>query len=534
MTNLGSTGMLRAVSGAILAAGVAALIGLGLAAASNAAAAASAGVPAAPPWTDGLPFADTYAFDPQFNGSGYFFDRFAGRTDADYLGRKIAKLDDGSYVVAGLLPRPGTSAPADQLGLVHYSATGERLVWPDADAAYSVYGGQYVVYPQGTAGQPPGSFLGVAGVQAYGGYIYVLTTEYLLDGSQAERPTMLVFSAGGAWRQWVTYHPGGDVKKPAVGFTIDRGTNRLIVLGDDYNGGSYRQFWLSAYAIGAGGALTFDGGFGFPFYAAPSAVCAAGAVVDGHCSMRAAAITTAGTQLTFPQLAAGFYVAATRTWQGLDTDMCVIRLSSSGAPSTSFGNDGHMCISFDDGGSQADAAAAIVRHSEFTLTPPFVRDHVYVSGSVERSQRPGVGVFELDGGGELVPAFGGSGLLLFGGCGSGAGNCDFDNRADTPYGMTFDGDALAIAGVHTKYGSDNSVAFVNGMLAVIGATDGGLRNFRDYSTQQGETWFLDVVPDGGGRYVVGGDARIDADGGRLVYLTARLQPDDTIFHDGFD
>ncbi len=56
--------------------------------------------------------------------------------------------------------------------------------------------------------------------------------------------------------------------------------------------------------------------------------------------------------------------------------------------------------------------------------------------------------------------------------------------------MPFAGGELAVVGVRRKHDADDSVTFVNGMLAAI-AVNGGLNDFCDY-TAQGEpgssTW----------------------------------------------
>jgi len=492
------------------------------------------GVPfAAPPAPDGEPISEHYQYDPAFNGTGYYLDRFAGPVGPGYQGRKIARLEDGSYVVAGRVPRPG-GVEVTQIGLVHYSPSGRRLAWSSASPAYGEFNNEYIVYPQGNSGQPTGAFIDVAQIAAYNGNLYVLANES--DGSYVH-PIMLTFTDTGFFRGWATYFPGGDVRKPGVGFAIDTGVKTITVLGSDPNNGSYNQLWMSRYKINADGSLSGDSGFPFAFYSMGPDRCGS-AVVAGHCPLTPAAITTAGVRLTLPAQAANLYVAATLAYSSSgDTDACVVRFKADGGVST-FGTqgDGARCINFDDGGNDADRAVAIARASTYSITGA-VSDTIHLAASVARDTLPGTGVASLDGSGNLNPGFGAGGMLVFGGCGdtSGTGDCNFVNVENTPLAMTLQDGQLGIVGRHRGY-NDNAhtdIRFTYPMFALLDAASGAVRNFDRYPTS-GNATFFDVVGDGSGRFAMAGDALAIGDGASTTYFTARLQPDDAIFHDGFD
>lgn len=494
-------------------------------------AARAAGVVAAaqPLAIDGSPIVEDYAYDRAFAGTGYFLDRFSGPAGSDYQGRKIARLEDGSYVVAGKVPRPG-GVELTQVGLVHYSASGQRLAWSAVNPAYGVYNNEYIIYPQGNGGQPTGYFVDVAGIEAYDGNLYVLANES--DGSYVH-PIMLTFTYDGFFRGWGTFFPGGDARRPGVGFAIDRGVKTITVLGSDPNNGSYNQLWMSRYTINADGSLGGDSSFPFTFFSLDSSFCNTSAAIDGHCPLQPVAITTAGTRLIFPPQAAGFYVAGTRAYSSSgDTDPCVIAFNANGSVRTGFSEDGVRCISFDDGGNLADRAVAIARSTTYTIAGA-VQDHVYVAASVARDTLPGIGVANLDGSGNS--AFPG-GPVVFGGCGSSAGDCNFVNVENTPLAMAWQDGQLGIVGWYRGYNdaAHTDIRFNYPLFALLDAADATVLNFAHYYPGSGDATFFDVVGDGGGRFAVAGDARVASEGNKLTYLTARLQPADVIFHDGFE
>lgn len=489
----------------------------------------------APSGIAGSPIVDTYDYDASFNGSGYYVDRFAGPESGYYNGQKIARLEDGSYVVAGKVPRPG-GVELTQIGLVLYSPSGRRLRWDSVNPAYGEFNDEYIVYPQGNDGQPTGYFTEVVRIEAWNGNLYVLANES--DGNYVH-PILLTFAYDGFFRGWATYFPGGDVRKPGVDFAIDKGAKTITVLGSDPNNGSYNQLWMSRYTINADGSIGADPGFPFTFFNLPAGRCGS-AAVDGHCPLTPVAITTAGVRLVFPPLAAGFYVAATLAYSsGGDTDACVIRFDADGGVDTSFGTegDGARCVNFDDGGSDADRAVAIARTTRYAITGA-VADTVYLAASVARATLPGIGVASLDGSGGFDTGFGSGGRIVFGGCGSGEGDCNFVNVENTPWAMTHADGQLAVVGWYRGYNdaAHTDVRFSYPMLAVLDAGSAAVRNFAAYPVQGNRDGaFFDVAADGAGRFAMAGEARNPRDQGyQTAYYTARLQPDEAIFHDGFD
>lgn len=483
---------------------------------------------------DGSPAIANWDFDPAFAAHGWGIDRFSDSPAKNYYGRKIARLDNGDIVVAGLVPR-SSSSTSDQLGLVRYTAAGRRIAWTNVDPAWARYSNQYIVYPNGSANQPSGAFVSVVGLQEYDSNLYVMVNEQSADG--AVHPFLLVFAESGFFRGWWTYFPSGSNQKPGTGFAIS--ASKLIVLGADPSPINWHpQMWMSRYTITENGGLSFDDDFGsggFAFYNAYACQVAATAF---PCDTYPAAIApTGGTiQLASPK----FYVAASVKGSGRASFATVtMRFNGDGSRdttfnySTTFGYDG--TVDFDDGGDNADIAVAI-RTTTHLVIPAQIVEDVYVVSKVSRLLQPGIGVVRMDGSGNLVPGFGVGGKVLFGGCGAGGaagGNCQFSNVEHIPLAMTLSGGYLGIAGWYRGF-NGTVPHFTYPMFAVVNATNGTVDNNDEYTIGIGDAVFYDVVGNGDGTFTMAGDGRESANGNNVAYLTARLQPHDVIFRNGFD
>lgn len=84
-----------------------------------------------------------YVPDPTYNNGMVGADAFAGSGGNNYVGRAIAKLDNGDVIVAGIVQHPSGFGA---IGLVRYNASGVRVAWANP-GAYGTFGNQYVVLP---------------------------------------------------------------------------------------------------------------------------------------------------------------------------------------------------------------------------------------------------------------------------------------------------------------------------------------------------------------------------------------------------
>jgi hypothetical protein len=484
---------------------------------------------------EGTPRIANWDFDPAFAAHGWGIDRFSDSSSKNYYGRKLARLDNGDIVIAGLVPRSGSSV-SDQLGLVRYTAAGRRIAWTSVDPAWARFGNQYIVYPNGASGQPSGAFISVVGLQEYEGNLFVMANEQSADG--AVHPIVMVFAQSGFFKGWWFQVPGGSNQKPGTGFTIS--SSKLIVLGadPDPSDSGRPQMWMSRYSIADNGALSIDQDFGSQGIATYRAFACTVVASPTSCDTYPAAISPTGglVQLVSPK----FYVIASVKGPGrVDFATATMRFNGNGSRDTTFnyntssGYDGSF--DFDDGGDNADVAVAI-RTTSHLVVPAQVVEDVYVVSRVSRSLQAGIGVIRMDGSGALVTGFGDGGKVLFGGCGDGGaagGNCQFSNVEDIPLSMTLSNGYLGIAGWYQ--GFDGTVPrFTYPMFAAVNAGNGAVDNINPYTIGIGDAVFYDVVGNGDGTFTMAGDGREFANGNNLAYLTARLQPHEFIFRNGVD
>lgn len=478
--------------------------------------------------TDGSATLINYRLDTTYGATGITYDRFSDSSSKNYFGQKIARLDNGDVIVAGIVPL-GNSSVANQVGLVKYSPSGRRLTWSSINPAYSRFD-QYIVYPSGNSGQPTGAFIGVVGLEVHEGNIYVMANEQSTTG--VIHPIIMVFATNGVFRGWWFNVPGGNANKPGRGFTIS-GT-KLIVLGDDPFASEQNfpaQIWMSRYTINANGGLSADSNFGsggFAFYRANGCVTVGTPVTCG---------TSAGFEgikaQTGPIVFASpkFYVTASIRGFGRPSyDSVVMRFNGDGSLDTGFGE---KIIAFDGGGDNADYAVALQVGYHLVIPLAYV-DDIYLTVSVSRNTQRGIGVVRLNGDGDLVTSFGSGGRILFGGCGSGAGNCAATNVEEVPWSMVKDGNHLAIGGWYRGYqgASNTPVMFNYPMLVVVNSETGAIENLTGYNTGVGDATVYGVVANGDGSFTGAGDLRDASAGLNLSYFSARFQSNDVIFHNG--
>ncbi|MEP6882409.1 MAG: hypothetical protein ABI866_10480, partial [Dokdonella sp.] len=318
------------------------------------------------------------------------------------------------------------------------------------------------------------------------------------------------------------------------GFTISG--SKLIVLGDDpfaSNQNFPAQIWMSRYTIDVNGGLSADSNFGsggFAFYRS-NGCTSVGTPVTCGTSAGFEGIKAEVGPLVFAS--PKFFVAATIKGLGRPSyDSVVVRFNGDGTPDPTFGAN---IVAFDDGGDNADYAVAL--QTGYHLVIPFAYvDDVYLTVSVSRTSQRGIGVVRLNGDGDLVGSFGSGGKILFGGCGSGAGNCEFSNVEEVPWSMAKDGNHLAIGGWYRGYlgASTTPILFNYPMLVVVNSETGAIENLAGYNTGVGDATVYGIVANGDGSFTGAGDLRDASAGLNLSYFSARFESNDVIFHNGVD
>jgi len=465
-----------------------------------------------------------YDYDPSFAGSGVYLDRFSG-TPGYYEGRKIVRLADGSVVSAGMVVFDG----AYQLGLVRYSPSGRREAWPQVDAGYSRYNGEYVVFPN-AAGVDP-KIVGVAGIKAYHGNLYVVATQtYRADnGLDKYQVAIIVFNQQGQFRGWWFIRIDDDVYNGAIAVDMSS-SGRMTLLASNSAGGLYTRFWTARYTMDANDLPDLDESFGnggASTFELPTSVSGCpDAALGGHCPISGVDLKHEAGLIV--HLEPAFYVAFTKKYDNNgDHDPCVAAFGGGGQLLTGFNSTGVRCYPFDDADSNHDDEAVALDtdfHAVGGFPPTYVQD-IYVLASISRQYSSGTGLLRLDSSGAPVNQFAGTGKLLWGGCGSG---CNVNLGNDIPLAFARNGSNLGVVG-HWKPSLVDQPE-----LSIVDALDGTIRNFEVHAIASGDANYNDVVGDRLG-FTATGWAR-DGAGSSKMFVTARLIPsfiaDDTIFRYG--
>lgn len=193
---------------------------------------------------------DPILLDPGFNGGAMRYDRFGGNngTLRNSGGQRVLHLDDGSYIVAALVDafgaETGTITGVRNIGLVHFSASGQKIAWPNVSSSYTDASHNYIVVPN----RLEAAYLAIRDIKVFGSRIYVLADHagdvhntnvrvlaFGLDGSyhgvvalisdEVERGVGMVFVArdeGADYLLLVTSHTG------STGFGTIRTARYLI------------------------------------------------------------------------------------------------------------------------------------------------------------------------------------------------------------------------------------------------------------------------------------------------------------------
>jgi hypothetical protein len=341
-----------------------------------------------------------------------------------------------------------------------------------------------------------------------------------------------VFSEDGAFRGWWFVRPDQDVyNNPRA---MDISGSRLTLLGGNSAGGLWTRFWTARFTIGSDGGLSLDeefGDLGARMFELPSTMSGCSeAALGGNCPISGIDLAhEANFLLPFDP---SFYVAFTKKYNNAgDHDPCIAAFTGSGNLSSAFGSGGVACYPFDDTNSnQEDRAVAIDTdfHAVGSFPPQYVQD-IYLLAGVSRQYSSGTGLLRINSSGDPVTEFGGTGRLLWGGCGAG---CSVNLGNDIPLAFARYGANLAIVG-HWKPSLVDQPE-----LALADAMDGTIRHFQVHAIPSGDANFVDVVGDPLG-FTMTGWAR-DADGGSnsRMFVTAHMIrtaiADDTIFRYGHE
>jgi hypothetical protein len=466
--------------------------------------------------------AGSYMLDGSWGSGGLAPERYAGASDGTYRGIKAARLSNGDVVVVGEVSFPGG---VKQLGITRRGANGARVAWPNVDAQYSHFGGQYILYPNGNTSVPP--IYSVHDVKVRGDDIYVLVTGRL-DDPNTYAPNVLRFSANGSgpgW--WFAYDDGGNTVNDAV--AMDVYDEKLVVLGR-HSLGVTGGFWTVKWTLDAGGGLT-DATFGdFP---APAGYDRSEPVDI--------AFRRIGSFVEFGGNP-GYYVLFSRKWSAdtasEDFDPCLFAATGAHVPDSGFAASGGVrCKAFDQAESTLmDKAVALTTNG----WGGFDDEHegIQVLAAVARSLHAGIGMWELvDRADHTV--FGADGLgqgrIVFGGCGAGNSGEGCSSIAilrgsHTPTDLAISGDHMLVSGY--KKGSLGE----SSMLAQVHGHTGAVQQVSTFASGFSSGRFNSLVVRDDAHVIGIGeaiDSSIPAAGARTQIMTG-LTNDDSIFEYGFD
>lgn len=276
-----------------------------------------------------------YEADPAFNGGLAVEDRFAGVSNTNnYLGRRIVRLGDGTFVVAGVVPAAFQSA-GQNVGLVRYGADGSRLSWPNPPAPYISFFDRYITYPNATSA----AYAELTELKAAGGYLVILATRTVSAGNRDV--DLIVFGEGGAF---VGAFPAFATffDEIAVGLTpyADAAAGspiRLVAVARYVNSGR-SIVTAKRFVVAANGSLSVDNAFG-PFgngandYFIPNAGCDAGV----SCSAVAGATSAVRTATAAPTIYVGGAASSTGATPGRARTFVMAIDGASGLLAPSFG-----------------------------------------------------------------------------------------------------------------------------------------------------------------------------------------------------
>ena len=422
-----------------------------------------------------------YVPDPLFNGGRYKPDFPASIFPKNTLARKIATLDNGDVVVAGLTTRPGgASANPINLGLVRYNSVGVAVAWTNP-GVYGFQGNKYIVYPNSEDATNAQNVKDVLAIKVFSNRIFVLMDKRFQGGADTD-VFVAVFGLDGQLLN-SDYVFATAFDEYAGDMVIYSNNSFPEVISIAIVGSTFNGVWRPTYAQGkvnSNSSISLNS----TVFPNPGNYCP----TNRGCILRSIAAGTSNG-ISAP---GAFFLAGSRQYNipdNSDWDFLIMKVSASGSPLSSFGGSGVTTVPFNRGGDGYDDANTISVEPEFGLIG---REEIYVSGFVRQGCKPGFGVAKLTHAGILDNSFGEglpggrTGKRVLGGA---AGSCSqyFYPSADYAMDMVLADGKLAIAGFRVSP-SDIIVApgvpdpedDYDGMIAVIDTEHGAIDSFRDY------------------------------------------------------
>jgi hypothetical protein len=491
----------------------------------------------------GGPTATGYELHRKWGVNGLRDDAFAGSIDGQYQGRAAARLSNGNVVVVGNIVGSGVSTTKN-LGIVRYNGRGQRVAWPNANVAFSLFSNQYLRFPGTDAWGDTRDVFDVHDVKVRGSDIYALITMSDDEPGGGFHPAIIRFRDDGSFGGWWFATPDGATVRDAVAMDITGSS--MIVLGrrslatTTLDGG----FWTMRATINADGGLSI------------------GAITTFFTGTRRVPVDVAfrrvGTLVPIGGGSPSYYVAYSRNLGSTadsDHDNCVARIGSNNALDTDFGGvstgvsslvAGESCPYFDDTGSvngnNIDLAVAVQTRGWTTFAGGQLQGHesMYLLANVERVITNGTGIANYTDG-ELDANFGPIGKRLYGGCaGGGVGEgCSampalFRHSAHIPRAIytTASPQGVYITG-HRIGGLTTSDPTTRPMFMDVSATSGALRSI-DVLGNVPNSLFADLVPRSDtGEFTLAGWGSSSETSGSRVFLSGHVvRKSDLIFYDG--
>lgn len=426
-----------------------------------------------------------YVPDPLFYGGRYKPDFPASIFPENTLGRKIATLDNGDVVVAGLTTRPGgASTNPINLGLVRYNSVGVAVAWTNP-GVYGFESNKYIVFPNSEDPTNAQNVKDVLAIKVFSNRIFVLMEKRFQGGADTD-VFVAVFGLDGQLLN-SDYVFATALDEYAGDMVIYSNNSFPEVISIAIVGSTFNGVWRPTYAQGkvnSNSSISLNS----TVFPNPGNYCP----TNRGCILR----SIAAGEINGISPPGAFYLAGSRQYNipdNGDWDFLIMKVSASGTPLSSFGGSGVTTVPFNRGGNGYDDANSI------TVDPGFLsdQDEIYVSGFVNQTCKPGFGVAKLTETGILDSSFGditGGGLRtgkrVLGGASPPPGqNCSVFFRTTASYAMDMvlaDG-KLAIAGFKVSPsdiivgpGVPDPEDDYDGMIAVIDTEHGTIDSFGDY------------------------------------------------------
>jgi hypothetical protein len=475
-----------------------------------------------------------YGFDPGFNPN-YTIDAFAtGENGGAFRsGERLVTLPDGDIVVAGAMRFPNDPLMSSfiNVGLVRYSPSGIRKTWTGPAGPYSWFNRQYIVYPNtanGSSGDTRITY--VADIGQANGKIYVLIERRYESSPFDADSSVLVFNDDGSFIEQRLVLGSTDEEWAVALDVRETGIASAPVAVTVLGNFNFSNFAVAKFVEAPDGFLatdsTFNGGL-------PLTIILPACSFEPVCAVSPVDIVRPDRLFGLDQ--EPIYLLGTVSLSGTDRDMLVIKVLANGVIDTSWGLNGQRFIAYDQSNSDlSDTATALVvssvsAHSGFD-------DTVWVSGTVNRSCKPGIGIAKLQPDGQFDPSFGSNGRVVYGGSIETGSICEFDT-ALSANAMTLQDGELAVAGTASAL-DQGGTERTDGMLLTVGANSASLHGIDALPLVQngarvGDSFPYGVQNAGNGRYLVSGFGEWTGVYGSL-YISARLWLADRIFANSFE